>query len=254
MIKAALVSYLNTKPFIQGLEEAFLPDELSLQLLTPAQCARALAAKEVSLALVPVGALADLPGVHLMKDHCIGARGKVESVFLLSHTPVERIRSVVKDEDSRTSNLLAALLFRNHWQQEVNFKDAPRGLVPTTEATYEGLAWVQIGDKAMKLKDSFPVVIDLAAEWQRYSGLPFVFAVWAYYADAVSPAMLDRLRLAMQRGTSRLKEAAQRYGPAFDLSPEQALHYYQNCICYQFDSLMHEGFERFVKEALEMPQ
>ncbi|MFM2377125.1 MAG: hypothetical protein RLZZ165_2222, partial [Bacteroidota bacterium] len=88
MIRIALVSYFNTRPFMDGLRHGFREDELELKEVPPSECGRLLLEGGCDLALVPVGALVDFGDVRLMKDHCLGADGKVDSVFLFSHVPV----------------------------------------------------------------------------------------------------------------------------------------------------------------------
>ena len=109
MLKISLVSYLNTKPFLEGLVEVFGPNKISLNLLPPADCAGSLKRGECDLALLPVGSLVDFEGIEILKDYCIGANGPVDSVFFFSQNPLDKLKSVRLDPHSRTSNALTRL-------------------------------------------------------------------------------------------------------------------------------------------------
>ena len=54
MIRISAVSYLNTIPFIYGLKQSELIDNIDLRLDYPSVCADKLINNEVDLALVPV--------------------------------------------------------------------------------------------------------------------------------------------------------------------------------------------------------
>ena len=42
MLRIALVEYINTRPFLDGLEKEFYPGEVELLCMPPAACGRAL--------------------------------------------------------------------------------------------------------------------------------------------------------------------------------------------------------------------
>ncbi len=80
------------------------------------------------------------------------------------------------DPESRTSNSLARVLLKNYWKDDhlVVMKDAD----DYAQSTDPNTAFVQIGDRTFGKKESYPFVYDLAEEWQKFTGLPFVFAAW----------------------------------------------------------------------------
>src|SRR5665213_3010681 len=96
MIRISAVSYLNTKPFLYGLELAHIPD-VEISLDNPAECARKLIENEVDLGLVPVAIIPLLKEAHILPGFCIGADGAVESVKLYSHVPLEKIKTILLD-------------------------------------------------------------------------------------------------------------------------------------------------------------
>lgn len=167
-IKVSAVSYTNTTPFIYGIKNTPLLNEIDLSLDIPSTCAQKLIDNQVDLGLVPVAALLDIPGYEIITDYCIGATGAVTSVFIFSNKPVNEIKTLRLDLQSRTSNNLARVLLKNYWKQPVE-------LVKSADAD----AFVEIGDRTFGKKDSYPYVYDMGEEWMNFTGLPFAFAVWA---------------------------------------------------------------------------
>jgi len=245
MISAALVSYINTKPFIEGLNRFFSSEEIDIKLLPPADCAPELREQRCDIALIPVGSLVDFEGIRLMKDHCIGADGAVDSVFLFSQLPISQVEEVRLDPHSRSSNGLTRVLLKNHWKREVTFQ-APR------ERSFDEIggttAGVAIGDKAYALRDQFKYVYDLSAEWKSYTGLPFAFAVWAYWPDRVEEGALEKLRDALEWGRIHGKEAARRWADEFGYTIPQAEKYLTETIRYNFDAAKHQALQRYLRE------
>jgi chorismate dehydratase len=74
------------------------------------------------------------------------------------------------DPESRTSNTLVEVLIRDH------FRISPR--VEYRSCTDGVDARVCIGDRALRAAPAVETY-DLAGEWKKMTGLPFVFAVWA---------------------------------------------------------------------------
>jgi chorismate dehydratase len=250
MTRIALVSYMNTRPFMDGLEHFFSPEELSLELLPPAQCATALADGTCAMALTPVGSLTDFEGVTLLKDYCIGAEGAVDSVFLFSQVPVEQTTRLVLDPHSRSSNALARVLYKELWKRD------PEILAPADrggEHVQGTTAAVLIGDLAYAQRGNYPYVYDLAGEWKRLTGLPFVFAVWVYRQDLIDPALLERIREALAWGHAHRADTALKWAHHYGYTPEAATQYLCHSIRYEMDAPKHVALERYFDSLMALP-
>lgn len=243
MIRLCAVSYLNTKPFLKGLIEEFSESELTVETAIPSECAEIFKRNEADIALVPVGVLPELKTYSILPNYCIGASGRVDSVFLCSNEPIETLHTLIPDTDSRTSNLLAQVLLRKHWQHTISVSAPEDG---RWQKPLSGYGYIIIGDKAVTASRSFRYVYDLAYEWQVYTGLPFVFAVWVH--RGLKEDIQDRILSAFHKGVGQLEEVAQIWAPIFGLTNEAALHYYQNAISFQLDIPKLEGLERFLTE------
>lgn len=174
-IKISAVSYTNTKPFLYGLQHTDIINKIDLSLDIPADCAQKLIDSKVDIGLVPVAAVLNIPQWQIVSDYCIGASGAVNSVFIFSNCEIHDIKHLQLDPESRSSNNLAQVLLKNYW------KLTPR--LVTNAADYstsvdKNTAFVQIGDRTFGKTENYPFVYDLAEEWKKFTGLPFVFAAW----------------------------------------------------------------------------
>src|ERR1043166_4286416 len=144
-------------------------EQIELQEDIPVICAQKLRFKQVDLALMPVAALNDLDHYHIVSDYCIGADGKVDSVKLYTLTPLEEIKYITLDYQSRSSIALTRILCREFWKIDPQFLEARPGFETMQK---KGYAQVVIGDRTFELENLFPYEIDLANEWKRFTGLP----------------------------------------------------------------------------------
>lgn len=167
-IKVSAVSYTNSKPFVYGIMHSGILDQIDLSLDIPSVCANKLIENQVDIGLVPVAALLHIKDYEIISNYCIGAKGKVDSVFIFSNKPIHEISTLQLDAQSRTSNNLSKVLLKYHWK-----------INPELVVTDKADAFVQIGDRTFSNRDHYPYQYDLATEWFNFTGLPFVFAVWA---------------------------------------------------------------------------
>ena len=108
--KVSAVSYLNTIPFIYGLKNSPIFDQIELSLDYPALCADKLLNNQVDIGLIPVATIPKIKNAQIISDYCIGSDGKVDTVCLYSNVPILEIESIALDYQSRTSIELLKLL------------------------------------------------------------------------------------------------------------------------------------------------
>lgn len=174
-VKVSAVSYLNTRPFLHGLRNSEVINQLDLQLDVPAVCASKLLDGRVDIGLVPVAIIPQLKEHYLISDYCIGSKGKVNTVLLLSDVPLNEIAAVYLDYQSKTSVNLVRVLADNYWNINPEWIEAQAGFEENIKGTTAG---VVIGDRTFELADRFKYRYDLSEEWFQFTGLPFVFACW----------------------------------------------------------------------------
>lgn len=208
-IKISAVSYTNTKPFIYGIEQSEVKNQIDLSLDVPSDCAAKLIDNKVDIGLIPVAAIPFVPNANIIGSYCIGSVGAVNSVFIFSKVKAQDIRSVRLDPQSRTSNNLAKVLLKFHFKVEVEF-------VTATEIETDAL--VLIGDRTFGHSADFAFAYDMGEEWMKFTGLPFVYAAWVANKE-ISNAFIEAFDKALEYGIAHRKEVLEELPkvPNFDL-------------------------------------
>jgi chorismate dehydratase len=169
------VSYLNTKPLIYGFEKAMMKDKIDLVIDYPANIATQLINNEIDIGLIPVAVLPQLKEYHVISDFCIAADGAVASVCLFSDVPLNEIKIIFLDYQSRTSVALLKILLKEHWKISPVLVQASEGYENNISGTTAGLV---IGDRALQQRLKSTLIYDLSVAWKEMTGKPFVFAAW----------------------------------------------------------------------------
>ncbi|MCK9202891.1 MAG: menaquinone biosynthesis protein [Bacteroidales bacterium] len=243
-LKISAVCYLNTFPFVYGLKESGLLKNFRLELDVPAICAEKLKAHSVDISLVPVGALTDFGHFHFISGYCIGAVRPVKTVLLLSKAPLEKITKIYLDPDSRTSVKLVRILAKEYWDINPGWVDLQPGQV-SAHTSLESV--VAIGDKTFGLRSQFPYIYDLAEEWIRFTGLPFVFAVWIS-RDKLPSDVIRPFEDALAFGVDHKRECLDYFRDK--LPPcDNCLDYLENNISFFMDERKKQGLEKFLTYA-----
>ncbi len=225
-IRIGAVNYLNTKPLICDLEE--LAPEAELVLDLPARLADRLAERDLDVALIPIIEYFRADGYSVVPDIAIASRGPVLSVTLFSRKPWAEIRRVALDIGSRTSAALTQVLLwqRHGLQPEV----VPLPLERDAEDV-DADAVLLIGDRAMRAcLPGFAHAFDLGQEWTDWTGLPFVYAVWAVRPGVDLGRVYWALGEAKRRGLAQAGAIALREGPRLGLDPGLCRRYLSNIL------------------------
>ena len=93
-IRVSAVSYLNSIPFVYGLETSSVQSQIELSLDIPSECANKLLYNQVDLGLVPVAIIPQLKFSEIISPYCISANGPVETVCLFSQVPLNEIEEI----------------------------------------------------------------------------------------------------------------------------------------------------------------
>ncbi len=231
------VSYLNTIPFIYGIEHAGLL-HAPLTLCPPSECALNFSEKKSDIALVPVAALSRFPEARIVTPYCIGATDCVRTVVLVSDSPAEGIERVFLDGDSLTSQQLVRILAREKWRIDPEWlPGSPERLA----SPQQGDAFLLIGDKVFQHENRFAHILDLAREWHELTALSFVFALWIADRNVPQPT-IDALSASLEYGLNHIPEAIARYGWS---DKDYAYRYLTQNIEYRFDPAKQHGLELF---------
>lgn len=211
------IPWINCYPVYGAIDRGLVPVPAELVTGTASELNDLLAAGELQVSVVSAVEYArNAAAYHLLPDLAITCDGPVHSVALFSRRPVETLDdcTVLVTASSRTSVLLLELVARHRWRVRLRLATAR-----AEAADLHGLsglpheAVLVIGDAALLLaaEERYPVRVDLGAEWKAWTGLPFVFAVWAARREAKLPAVQaihERLLESRAWGLAHLDELA----------------------------------------------
>lgn len=248
-VKIAAVSYLNTIPFVYGIRHATHTLHADLLLDTPAGCALNVRDGLAGIGLVPLAAVRTIPQVRPVTDFCIGANGLVRTVILFSNVPLHHIETIYLDPHSRTSVMLARMLARDYWKINPQW----RTLADYNRIDYASTrtAYLLIGDKVFGYEGKFKYGFDLAQQWQLFTGLPFVFAVWVS-RTGTPQAVIDGLNGALSHGVEHIAEAIREIGSEQPFPT--AYSYLTENISFVLDSRKREAMRLFLDRAETMEE
>lgn len=222
------VPYLNAKPFLKYLEG-------TITLEIPSILAQSFRQGKYDLALIPIVECMLEKNVTILDRVAIGCQGPVYSVILVLEQPIHSVRTIAVDAASLTSVTLLKILLRKYW------KINPEILEDGQKAD----AQLIIGDRALIYREQFPQanLLDLGSVWRSYTGLPFVFAVWAIHPKAVLDLNdAEDFRMRCLKGLADKKEFS-------DLSAEPS--YLTEWIRYDLGQFQKSAIQRFAYEIAE---
>lgn len=240
--RVTMVSYINTLPFLYGLQQPKIASEIQMRLEHPAACAKAFIQKETDIALIPVGVLHEIPHAEIISPYCIGSIDEVYSVAIFSKVPLESAENIWLDYQSRTSALLTRLLLKSYWKLDIPIKQAMPGFLsdlPDKDAT------LIIGDRAITHRAQFSHIYDLGEIWKKWTGLPFTFAVWVAHVKP-APDFLNAFNAALYHGLSIRNEIAVTEQANYPFLP---LHEYLNVhLDYNLDTPKLNALDLFLEK------
>src|SRR5258708_2007769 len=188
------IGYINCAPVYGAIDRGVvaLPQSAELITGTPAELNDLLVASALDVSVISAIEYArHAKELLLLPELAVSCHGPVRSVALFSRRPVTDLGNhiVLLSASSRTSVALLELLCRDIWKIKPKFAEA-RAEAQDLEslATLPHEAVLVIGDAALTLtaRRTYPLRYDLGEEWKRWTGLPFVFAVWAARRSAAA--------------------------------------------------------------------
>jgi chorismate dehydratase len=247
-VRIGAVSYLNSKPLIEGLPQLVPDAELILDC--PSRLADQLSRGELDVALIPSIECLCRPDYEIVSDACVATHGAVLSVKLYSRKPLGEVRSVAVDEGSRTSAALVRIMLAERFGVEPKLELLP--LEHSIEATSAD-AILLIGDRAMHSPaEQFVSTWDLGEEWLEWTGLPFVFAMWTARVGADLDGVEEALCAARDLGLENIREIARREAPLVQISEQTALEYLTENLHFRLGSAERNGLKLFHELAVHM--
>ncbi|HSY66028.1 MAG TPA: menaquinone biosynthesis protein [Terriglobales bacterium] len=256
-LRISAISYLNTAPLMWDFEHGNSPARTGFDIsyTIPSLCAASLREGSADIGIIPAAAYTSIPDLAILPGVAIASRRAVRSILLVSKVPLEKIQSVALDTSSMTSVALLKVLFAKWWGSGRTFTAMAPDIEQMLKMNDAGLV---IGDPALQIDRSQYLTYDLAEEWIRLTGKPFVFAFWAIRQAALNDAPRD-LDLATVFQESRnhgllpisLDIIAREWAPRLALSEEDVKSYLTENIHYSLAPDCTDGMRLFYQLARE---
>jgi len=197
----------------------------------------------VEAALIPVIEYQRIPDISLIPDVCVGSKGNVRSVVLVTRIQdLREVRSVALDESSRTSAALMKVIFLEFLKVEPKWAiSAPN----VARMLKDNDAALIIGDPAMTFARDDLRIVDMASLWREYTGLGFVFAVWAVRVSEVLKLAHVDFAAARDEGLEQLESIRSQYEKEIPLSREELKKYLTDDITFHIDENMEQGMKLY---------
>ena len=217
-----------------------MSDQIDLVGAYPSRLAEMLIHDEIDLGLIPVAVIPELPAYHIVGNYCIGAEAEIASVALFSEVPMNEIKKVYLDYQSRTSVALLKYLMKEYWGISPE-------IVQSTGEDYRSeikgtTAGLVIGDRALEQRKISTFIYDLGSDWRAITGLPFVFAAWVS-TKKLSDDFIQQFDIANGIGLQHIDEiVAKENYPLYDLKKYYNLH-----LSYNLDERKRKGLELFLQ-------
>src|ERR1700741_4900811 len=252
-LRISAISYLNTAPLMWDFEHGEAAKSFDISYTVPSLCAKALADGSGDIGIIPAAAYAQIPGLVVLPDIAIASRRPVRSILLVSRMPINKVQSVALDTSSMTSLALIKILFEKWMGGGRTFTALEPDLEKMLAVCDAGLL---IGDPALQVDRSQYHTLDLAEEWIRFTGKPFVFAFWAARKAALANASPDLAAIFQASRDHGLKpenisHIASDWGPKLGLGEAEVRSYLTENIHYQLDMGCLEGLQLFYRSAAE---
>lgn len=236
MIRLGRIGYVNMAPMFFRLdadvdEVVGVPTDLNEQLIAG------------DLDVAPISSIAyarNAERLRLLPRLCVSSEGAVESIQLVSKTPLSQIRTVAVTPESATSVVLTRVLL-----------PAAEHMPLEAFASGDAEAQLLIGDAALRSAFEDPTPHhDLGRLWLERTGLPMVFAVWAA-PEPVHPGLADledalvaSVRAARAEPEQLAHASSERYG-----YPPGFLARYFEKLRYRFGPRERAGLYTFLELA-----
>lgn len=247
-LRIGAVSYLNSKPLIEGLARS-LPDA-HLILDYPSRLADELQRGRLDVALIPsVESFSD-PDYRIVSNACVATRGPVMSVKLYSRCHPGEIRTLALDEGSRTSACLTKVILHDQFGVQPHLEPLPMEW-DTTSSRADAI--LLIGDRAMREPtEKFHTVWDLGQKWLEWTGLPFVFAMWVARCDTDLGGLEKAFSSARDLGVASIPQIALREAEPLGLSVTVAERYLRENLHFTLGNGERQGLTQFHRLAAEL--
>ena len=252
-LRLGRIDFLNVLPVYYPLESGVIANPFSIVPGVPSELNDLCASGALDIS--PVSSIeyarrAEL--YYIVPDLSISSAGRVKSVLLLSHMPIERLsgKIVLASSQSHTSVGLLKVLSRLRYGVDLRFETGSCSAHLAGDQSPD--ACLAIGDEALRLARNglFPHVLDLGAAWFEWTGVPFVYAVWVIRKQTVAEkngliaGAVEALLSSKRWGRSNIGKICEQAVDTGLLELSEAQDYY-SCLQFDLNEEERKGIELF---------
>ena len=262
-MRIAAISFLNTAPLMWDFQHPPLAGPLAeryqIDWMLPSECASRLADGTADLGLVPIAALATIPGLRILPGCTIASRGCVRSLLLVRRASqaLAAIRSVAADTASRSTIAHTRILFDAWGNPEVPFVPMAADLDSMLNRADAAIvigdpALLALEERANRFERTHEELIyhDLATEWHTLTGLPFVSAIWgAAHGSLLDESVARDLIQSRDHGLQNLDPLVAEWARQLPLAEDNIRTYLTENIHYVLDEECIEAMRTFFRLA-----
>ena len=240
---------------------AELAQRYQIDWMLPAQCADQLASGAADIGLVPIAALATIPGLRILPGCTIASKHAVRSLLLVRRAAqsLTQLRTVAADTASRTTIAYSRILFHKWGNPKVPFIPMAADLDAMLD---HADAAILIGDPALMALEERAnryertgeelTYHDLAEEWRNFTGIPFVSAVWGVSrAVQMNEQISDDFIRSRDHGMQNIDALVRHWSRQLPVSEQTIRSYLTTNIHYILDEECIEGMRGFFRMAVE---
>jgi chorismate dehydratase len=246
----SFIRFLNAIPLGWGFLHGSHKGVFDVLFDVPSECARHLARGEADVGLIPVIEYQRIPGLKVLPGISIASKKQVKSVLFVSRMPIERVSRVALDTSSRTSVVLLKILLSEFFNTgSITFVERdprPSDVLGNCDAA------LLIGPNAIKASLDGLRVYDLAQEWYRFTGLPFVFAFWAMRPKLDLGSYSQIFYESRREGLLAIPEISNLYAHPLGPRPAEIRTYLETNLDYSLDEENLEGLNRFFELSVKV--
>lgn len=269
-LRIAAIDFLNPAPLMWDFEhkpeQSRLADRYSIHRTMPSKCASELREGSAEIGLVPIASYPTTPGLSVVPGCTIASIDCVRSILLVVRhaAGVAGVKTIAADTSSLTSLAYTRILCARYWHSAPDFlPHAPR----LDDMLRQCDAALLIGDPALLALEDAPAresrtgekleYVDLAHEWKRHTGTPWVSAFWAVRQGALATtgfaagSVVEDFVRSRDHGLAHLDDLAAEWAQRIPLSPEAIRSYLTRNIHYVLDQDCREGMDLFFRYAAE---
>jgi len=268
-IRLGAIEFINTIPIYTALkQQAAALEESGCELIYRNPATLNTMIDEGLLDISPVSSahyLRHQDALTLLPDLSVSSPGAVESVLFLSKFRVDDPRFLSQTpvipvpDDSETSIALLGWLLEEKTGLDFSGRFHTFTASEYEQALMQNGAALVIGDNALLIQQNVRLtsayhLYDLSCEWQKLTGLPFVFAVWVARSTwaAQHPTELERMTQMLVQARKRFFEDAEIFKAGLadaqsrcSLSEETIRRYFTRSLNYTLETEQQKAIALF---------